>query len=85
VSAVPGTGRARRRLHSSSKDASDVLRAAVARGWVLSTSRGGHLRLRHPSGALVIVSASPSCRHAAAALAADLARVERAGRRGDEG
>jgi predicted RNA binding protein YcfA (HicA-like mRNA interferase family) len=56
----------------------ELLRAAEARGWQLElTRRGGHVRLVHPDGGVVVASGTPSDRRALANLKAMLRRVER--------
>jgi predicted RNA binding protein YcfA (HicA-like mRNA interferase family) len=56
----------------------ELLRAAEARGWrVELTRRGGHVRLVHPDGAVVVAAATPSDHRALANLRAQLRRVER--------
>jgi predicted RNA binding protein YcfA (HicA-like mRNA interferase family) len=59
-------------------DLKELLRAAEARGWrVDATRRGGHVRLVHPDGGVVVASGTPSDRRALANLKAMLRRVER--------
>jgi len=59
-------------------DLKQLLRAAEARGWQVElTRRGGHLRLVHPAGGLVVAASTPSDRRALANLRAQLRRVER--------
>jgi predicted RNA binding protein YcfA (HicA-like mRNA interferase family) len=58
-------------------DLKQLLRQAEARGWSLQLTNGGHWRLRHPSGAVVVTSSSPSDGRALANLRAQLRRVER--------
>jgi predicted RNA binding protein YcfA (HicA-like mRNA interferase family) len=53
------------------------VREAVREGWSASITRGSHVRLMHPSGALVIASGSPSDHRAAHQLCADLRRALR--------
>jgi predicted RNA binding protein YcfA (HicA-like mRNA interferase family) len=60
------------------RDLVKLLTAARARGWTLSRTRGGHLRLRHPTtGATVVTASTPSCWRAVRNIAADLRRAER--------
>jgi predicted RNA binding protein YcfA (HicA-like mRNA interferase family) len=54
-----------------------LLRQASARGWRMQPTRGGHIRLEHPTGALVFAASTPSCPRPVRNLAADLRRVER--------
>jgi predicted RNA binding protein YcfA (HicA-like mRNA interferase family) len=54
-----------------------IIDAARRRGWTISVTNGGHLRLRHPNGATVFTASSPSDRRARTAVAADLRRAER--------
>lgn len=56
-----------------------LLAAARQRGWQVERTRGSHFRLRHPSGALVVASGTPSCPRALWNLRADLRRAERRG------
>jgi len=59
-------------------DLKELLRAAEARGWrVDATRRGGHVRLVHPDGGVVVASGTPSDHRALANLRAQLRRVER--------
>ena len=57
---------------------SKLLAEAERRGWVVDRTNGGHHRLRHPTGATVIVASTPSCPRAVANAAAHLRRIERA-------
>ena len=50
---------------------------AERRGWVVDRTNGGHHRLRHPTGATVIVASTPSCPRAVRNAAAGLRRAER--------
>jgi predicted RNA binding protein YcfA (HicA-like mRNA interferase family) len=55
-----------------------LLRAAEARGWrVELTRRGGHVRLVHPDGPVVVAASTPSDFRALANLRSMLRRVER--------
>lgn len=47
-------------LAGGSKDVRQLIRAAEAQGWAVSRTRGGHLRWRAPSGALVFTASTPS-------------------------
>ena len=59
-------------------DLKQLLRAAEARGWrVELTRRGGHVRLVHPDGGLVVAASTPSDHRALANLRAQPRRVER--------
>lgn len=44
----------------------ELTRLAARDGWRVEPTRGGHLRLRHPSGALVHAAGTPSDRRALA-------------------
>ena len=63
---------------SAAKDHRREVREAVRRGWVATITGSGHVRLQHPSGAVVIASASPFAAGSSAEAAACLARAERA-------
>jgi hypothetical protein len=41
-------------------DFGDVLRDAEHRGWVVTNTRGGHLKLTHPNGAIYFTARTPS-------------------------
>ena len=41
-------------------DQRSVLTAAIRRGWVATNTRGGHIKLTHPSGAIYFTGRSPS-------------------------
>lgn len=43
-----------------SREVRQVIRAAARQGWAWRYTRGGHLRLESPEGALVFASATPS-------------------------
>jgi predicted RNA binding protein YcfA (HicA-like mRNA interferase family) len=59
-------------------DLRQLLRSAAARGWrVELTRRGAHVRLVHPSGAVVVAAGTPSDCRALANLRAQLRRIER--------
>jgi predicted RNA binding protein YcfA (HicA-like mRNA interferase family) len=53
----------------------ECIRKARAEGWVATLTRKSHVRLRHPSGAVVIAAGTPSSRRAGAEMLADLARA----------
>lgn len=59
------------------RDLARLLEAARQRGWHIEPTRAGHLKLRHPDGALVFSGATPSCPRAVLNLRAHLRRVER--------
>lgn len=59
------------------RDIADVVVEARLRGWQVERTRNGHLRLRHPTGALVFASTTPGSWRAGRQLRADLRRVER--------
>jgi predicted RNA binding protein YcfA (HicA-like mRNA interferase family) len=52
----------------------EPIRRAVRDGWSASLTRGGHVRLDHPSGAVVFTGATPSDYRIQRKLAADLRR-----------
>ena len=58
-------------------DITKILRKAVREGWVLETGGRGHLKLRAPSGGLVIVSRSTSDSRAAQNILRDMRRAMR--------
>jgi predicted RNA binding protein YcfA (HicA-like mRNA interferase family) len=58
-------------------DLAKLLRQASACGWQVVRTRKSHWRLRHPSGAVVVTSSSPSDCRALANLRAQLRRAER--------
>ena len=53
------------------------LEKARNRGWSVEPTRAGHLKLRHPDGALVFTGSTPSCARSLLNLRAHLRRVER--------
>lgn len=57
-------------------DVKKVLKEAIAKGWSLENG-GKHFKLRHPCGALVIVSQSASDYRAALNIRGDLRRALR--------
>lgn len=57
------------------RDFRPIIREAVRHGWHVSTSGGGHLRLRGPSGALVFAARTPSDWRARRGLIKDLKRA----------
>lgn len=59
------------------RDLARLLEAARKRGWRLERTRGSHWKLKHPSGAVVVSSSTPSCHRALLNLQADLRRGER--------
>ena len=58
-------------------DLKQVLRQAQAHGWRVQPTRGGHWRLRHPGGGIVVTSSTPSDHRALANFKAQLRRAER--------
>jgi predicted RNA binding protein YcfA (HicA-like mRNA interferase family) len=54
-----------------------VSRLAKERGWALAHTSGGHLRLTHPSGAVVITASSPRSERCIKHTLAAMRRVER--------
>ncbi len=59
-------------------NATDLLAEAQRLGYTPSPTGNGHLAFRHPSGALVHVSGTPSCHRALRNARADLRRELRA-------
>jgi hypothetical protein len=53
-----------------------IAEEALARGWVVDRTKR-HVRLRHPSGAVVLTSATYARGRGAKNFAADLRRIER--------
>jgi hypothetical protein len=53
----------------------EAIRAAIRAGWSARITRGGHVRLDHPSGALIFTGATPSDHRVPVKLAADLRRA----------
>jgi predicted RNA binding protein YcfA (HicA-like mRNA interferase family) len=58
-------------------DLAKLLRQASACGWQVTRTRGGHWRLRHPGGGVVVMSSTPSDRRALLNFRAQLRRAER--------
>ena len=58
-------------------DLKQLLRQASACGWQVTRTRGGHWRLRHPAGGVVVMSSTPSDRRALLNFRAQLRRAER--------
>ena len=58
-------------------DLKQVLRQAEAQGWRVQPTRGGHWKLTHPGGGIVVTSSSPSDHRALANVRAQLRRAER--------
>jgi predicted RNA binding protein YcfA (HicA-like mRNA interferase family) len=58
-------------------DLAKLLRQASACGWQVTRTRGGHWRLRHPGGVVVVMSSTPSDRRALLNFRAQLRRAER--------
>lgn len=59
------------------RDHMQVIDAAIERGWSVCSTRNGHLKLLHPSGAIYFTSSTPSDRRASMNLDHDLRRIER--------
>jgi predicted RNA binding protein YcfA (HicA-like mRNA interferase family) len=53
------------------------VRAAAREGWVATRTRGSHVRLIHPSGAIVICSGTPGGQRVVRDVKADLRRALR--------
>jgi predicted RNA binding protein YcfA (HicA-like mRNA interferase family) len=45
---------------ASNKDVKQLIKKAEAQGWIITHSRGGHLRFYAPDGHLLFFSATPS-------------------------
>jgi predicted RNA binding protein YcfA (HicA-like mRNA interferase family) len=58
-------------------DLERLLRQASACGWQVARTRGGHWRLLHPSGGIVVMSSTPGDRRALLNMRAQLRRAER--------
>jgi predicted RNA binding protein YcfA (HicA-like mRNA interferase family) len=58
-------------------DLAKLLRQASACGWQVTRTRKSHWLLRHPSGAVVVMSSTPSDPRALRNMQAQLRRVER--------
>jgi predicted RNA binding protein YcfA (HicA-like mRNA interferase family) len=61
-------------------DPKELLRWARGRGWTANKTRGGHWRLRHPNGAIVFMSSTPSDWRTMHNARAKLLRTERSRR-----
>lgn len=60
------------------KEVREVIRYAESRGWVLEgMGRSGHVKLRHPNGAMVTMSATPSSRSFRYAAKGSIRQAER--------
>ena len=66
----------------SAKDARDVERWAVKRGWKVQQTPGGHMRYTKPGCAVVHMAATPGRGRAVANMKGLLRRAERQGRGG---
>jgi hypothetical protein len=53
------------------------VREAVREGWAASITKRGHIRLVHPSGAVIFTGSTPSDHRVPVKLAADLRRALR--------
>ena len=51
--------------------------AAIAPGWVATLTKGGHIRLTHPSGGIIHTAFTPSDWRARRNLASQVRRYER--------
>ena len=54
-----------------------LIEAARERGWAVSRTASGHLRMRHPGSTLVLAGGTPSDTGAVRNATADLKRAER--------
>jgi hypothetical protein len=59
------------------RDLQKLITYAQARGWTVTKTASGHIRLRHPSGALIYTGSTPSDHRAVRNAAADVRRAER--------
>ena len=66
-----------RTLRGVDRDTRAEILAAEKRGWTARWTGKGHIRLEHPSGAIVFSSGSSSDCRSVRALRSDLRRVER--------
>ena len=57
-------------------DQRSVLTAAIERGWVATNTRGGHIKLTHPCGAIYFTGRSPSDWRVGVKLDRDLRKLE---------
>jgi hypothetical protein len=55
----------------------DHVRQATAAGWSASITKRGHIRLVHPSGAVIFTGSTPADHRVPVKLAADLRRALR--------
>lgn len=68
------------------KEVREVIEYAETRGWECEgLGRSGHIKLRHPSGGMVAVSATPSSQGFTKAAKASIRRAEKGARRGRHG
>lgn len=56
------------------KELRPLVRAAIAAGWTVTKTGGGHLRFRSPTGALVFAPSTPSDHRSVKNTAAELRR-----------
>lgn len=61
----------------TNRDLRAILVEAEQRGWGVEQTRKGHLKLTHPTGAVVFAASSPSDHRAIKNMEARLRRVER--------
>lgn len=59
------------------KPTNELIRVASRLGWRVEPTHGGHLRLKHPSGALVFAGSTPSDRRSLANALATMRREMR--------
>ena len=64
-------------MKRSHGDFKSVLEQARLRGWCITHTRGGHLRLTHPNGGLYHTAVSPSDWRVARNVDKALRRIER--------
>jgi predicted RNA binding protein YcfA (HicA-like mRNA interferase family) len=58
-------------------DLKQQLRQAEAHGWRVQPTRGGHWRLLHPDGGIIVMSSTPSDCRALRNMRAQMRRAER--------
>jgi hypothetical protein len=61
----------------SNRQVRRYVREAVERGWEVDMTNGGHVRLRHPNGAVVITTGTKGRGRGERNFLADLRRAER--------
>lgn len=62
-------------LRGGNRDFRDLAQLALAQGWEINKTNGGHLRWKAPAGALIFSASTPSDRRAVANLRSQLRRA----------